>query len=286
MFDDDDVARYRDRGYLLAERCIAPDLLAELTAEVERIASRACTMTEHDDDIELDVGHTPRSPRIQRIKAPHRKPFFRDWLARSGILENAARLIGPDMRLHSSKINMKAGGGGSEIAWHQDWGFYPHTNDDILAAAVMLDDVGLDNAPLMVFPGTHTGPTFDHHSGNPHFVGSVDLAAEGLDMRDAVSLTAPAGSVSYHHVRLLHGSGVNRSGRPRRILFFELTAADAWPLCGTYSPFTDLEEYDARLVAGRPTIAPRVVACPIRVPQPKPPTIASIFEIQRQRRSA
>ena len=45
------------------------------------------------------------------------------------------------MRLHGSKLNMKAPKYGSPVEWHQDWAFYPHTNDDILAIGVMLDDV-------------------------------------------------------------------------------------------------------------------------------------------------
>ena len=282
MLSDEQVRFYREQGYVQLRGAIPPDLLRALTDEVEHIAARAPFLAEHDDDIELDEGHTAASPRIQRLKAPHRKPFFRDWLQRSGILENAAQLIGPNMRLHSSKINMKAAGGGSPVNWHQDWGFYPHTNDDILAVGVLLDDVDADNAPTMVLPGTHTGPVYDHHTGAPHFTGSVDLAANGFDAKDAVKLTGPAGSYSLHHVRLLHGSDWNRSGRQRRVLFYELTAADAWPLVGTYSPFTDLEEYNSRMVAGEPTIEPRVVPGPIRAPQPKPPVIASIFEIQRQ----
>ena len=44
---------------------------------------------------------------------------------------------------------------GSPVEWHQDWAFYPHTNDDLLAVGVMLDDMELENGPLLVLPGTH-----------------------------------------------------------------------------------------------------------------------------------
>ena len=43
--------------------------------------------------------------------------------------------------LKSSKLNTKFEKGGSAVEWHQDWAFYPHTNDDVLAVGVMLDDV-------------------------------------------------------------------------------------------------------------------------------------------------
>jgi len=88
-----------------------------------------------------------------------------------------ARLLGADIRMHKGgKINIKAGGHGAPVEWHQDWAFYPHTNDDVLAIGLLLDDVGSDNAPLLVLPGTHTGPTFDHHSDGA-FCGAMDPAA-------------------------------------------------------------------------------------------------------------
>jgi len=37
----------------------------------------------------------------------------------------------------------------------QDWAFYPHTNDDVLAIGVLLDDCDLANGPMLVTPGTH-----------------------------------------------------------------------------------------------------------------------------------
>ena len=54
--------------------------------------------------------------------------------------------------MKSSKLNTKFEKGGSAVEWHQDWAFYPHTNDDVLAVGVMLDDVNLSNGPLMVIP--------------------------------------------------------------------------------------------------------------------------------------
>ena len=71
---------------------------------------------------------------------------------------------------------MKAAHYGSPVEWHQDWAFYPHTNDDILAIGVMLDDTDLENGPLMVVPGSHKGPVWNHHGEDGRFAGLVDPA--------------------------------------------------------------------------------------------------------------
>ena len=112
--------------------------------------------------------------------------------------------------------------------------------------------------------------------------GAIDLAAAGLDPAEAVKLTGPAGSISIHHVRVVHGSALNKSDRDRRIQFYEISAADAFPIGGTMSKFGSLEEYDERLLCGKSTIFPRLADVPVRVPQPQPPTVGSIYEIQKQ----
>jgi hypothetical protein len=109
----------------------------------------------------------------------------------------------------------------------------------------------------------------------------MDLAACGLDAADAVALTGPAGSISLHHVRLVHGSALNSSARDRRLLLYEITAADAFPIMGGLSPFTTLEEYDQRLLCGRSTTRPRVADVPVRLPLPRPERGGSIYEIQK-----
>ncbi len=275
------IEAYSESGYLVLEGRIPGPVLEEVRAEVRRYVEKARGMTASDDEIDLEDSHSPEAPRVRRIKTPNRhSEVFRRLLRSDLVLAPARDLIGPDLRLHTCKLNMKSAGYGAAVEWHQDWAYYPHTNDDVLALGVVIDDMTAENGPLLVFPGSHRGPTHDHHAEG-FFVGAMDLAACGLDAADAVPLTAPAGSVTLHHARLVHGSGLNRSAHQRRLLFYEIRAADAWPLAGTLSAFESLEGFDAEMLCGRPTLEPRVVATPIRIPAPPPPDRGSIFEIQQ-----
>ena len=281
VLSKDQVQSYRDNGYLLLEKRVPDDLIGRVRAEIARFVEEARGMTVSNDRLDLEDSHTPDTPRVRRIKLPHRlSPVFDELLRSDWILAPVRDLIGPGLRLHTSKLNMKSAGYGAAVEWHQDWAFYPHTNDDILAVGVIIDDMDVENGPLMVFPGSHKGPVYDHHAGG-YFAGAINLAANGLDTSDAVTLTGPAGSISLHHVRAVHGSAPNLSPRDRRMLFLEITAADAFPVYGSMSPFEGLAEYDSRLLCGTPTITPRVADVPLRLPQPQPPTIGSIYEIQK-----
>jgi ectoine hydroxylase-related dioxygenase (phytanoyl-CoA dioxygenase family) len=281
VLSEDQVRFYEDNGYLLLEERVPAEVLERLRGEIARFVREARGMTASDERLDLEDSHTPEAPRVRRIKLPHKlSPAFAELMRSDWILAPVRDLIGPDLRLHTSKLNMKSAGYGAAVEWHQDWAFYPHTNDDILAVGVILDDMAEENGPLMVFPGSHKGPVYDHHAGG-YFAGAVGLAANGLDAGDAATLTGPAGSISLHHVRALHGSAPNRSARDRRMLFYEITSADAFPIQGSMSSFEGLEEYDSRLLCGEGTTRPRLAAVPVRLPQPQPPTVGSIYEIQK-----
>ncbi|MCU9840194.1 phytanoyl-CoA dioxygenase family protein [Ruegeria sp. WL0004] len=274
------IAHYRDTGYIVLENQVPPPVIAAIRAEIARFTDEARGMTSSNDRLDLEDSHRPDAPRLRRIKLPHKiSPVMRDLLYSDTILAPVRDLIGPDLRLHTTKLNMKSAGFGAAVEWHQDWAFYPHTNDDVLAVGVLIDDMAADNGPLMVFPGSHQGPIHDHHAGG-HFVGAMDLAACGLDARDAVTLTGPAGSISIHHARAVHGSALNRSTRDRRMLFYEIMAADAFPVMGSMTRFDSLDDYNSRMLCGQPTITPRLAPVPVRIPLPPPPVAGSIYEIQ------
>jgi phytanoyl-CoA hydroxylase len=146
----------------------------------------------------------------------------------------------------------------------------------VLATGIYLDDCEESNGPLMVLPGTHHGPVHDHHADG-RFCGAMNPAACDLDFSKAVPLTGPAGSMTIHHVRLVHGSALNHSNSQRRLLLHEYAAADAWPLMGV----ADFDEFNSRMVLGEPTIEPRVRPAPIRMPLPPADHQGSIYENQR-----
>ena len=280
---EDDVRFYRDNGYLVVPNRIPEAEVAALRDEIARLIESARGMTQSDDRLDLEDSHRPDAPRVRRIKLPHTQSTVVDALMRSDwILAPVRDLIGPNLRLHTTKLNMKSAQYGAAIEWHQDFAFYPHSNDDVLAVGVIIDDMAEENGPLMVFPGSHEGPVHDHHAQGV-FAGAIDLEAAGLDLKDAVCLTGPAGSISIHHGRVVHGSALNTSERDRRLLFYEMMAADAFPIMGSMTRFDDLDDYNARMLCGEPTITPRLEPVPVRIPLPQPAQAGSIYEIQKGR---
>lgn len=274
-------AQFEEHGYLLVPNQIPEDWLAKIRAEITRFEAEAATMTASNDRLDLEDSHTAADPRLRRIKLPHTiSDVMRELMYSDHVLGPARDLIGPDLRLHTTKLNMKSAGYGAAVEWHQDYAFYPHTNDDILAIGICIDDMAPENGPLMVYPGSHKGPVFDHHVDGV-FAGAMLPEENGLNPDDAVQLTGPAGSISIHHGRIVHGSALNTSDRARRILFYELMAADAFPIMGSMTKWAGIEDYNTRMLCGKPTLTPRLKDIPIRIPQPQPDVPISIYEIQK-----
>ena len=142
----------------------------------------------------------------------------------------------------------------------------------------MLDAMEEDNGPLLCIPGSQTGPTYDHHQDG-HFVGAIDPENCDIDFTKAVPITGKAGSCSFHHVRTLHASGPNTSGRDRRLLLLEIVAADAWELRGM-DRVGSWAKYEETIIAGEVTNEPRMVSVPVRLPFPEPLKTGSIYESQ------
>lgn len=275
------IASYRETGYLVLERHLPDSVVSSIRAEISRFEDEARGMTASNDRLDLEDSHTPDQPRLRRIKLPHKiSDFVRKLMYSDHILAPARDLIGPDIRLHTTKLNMKSAGYGAAVEWHQDYAFYPHTNDDILAIGVIIDDMESKNGPLMVYPGSHKGPVYDHHV-NGVFAGALIPEDVGLNPADAVELKGPAGSISIHHGRIVHGSALNTSDNSRRILFYEMMAADAFPIMGSMTKWDGIEDYNTRMLCGEPTLQPRLKDIPIRIPQPQPDVPISIYEIQK-----
>ncbi|NKC12525.1 MAG: phytanoyl-CoA dioxygenase family protein [Gammaproteobacteria bacterium] len=276
VLDSAQVEFYQREGYLLLKSVLPSGILARLRGQTDERVAAAAKVLENNAIYDLEDTHAAERPRVRRIKVPHTVMPAVDELVRSPVIGSiVAQLLGTGVRLQTTKLNMKSASYGAAVEWHQDWAFYPHTNDDLLAMGVMFDDCDAGNAPLMMMPGSHRGPVFDHHAGG-FFCGAMDPAA--LDFSQAVALTAPAGSLTFHHVRMVHGSALNRSPKPRRLLLAQYTAVDAWPLIDRPD---DIAAYDAQIIYGEPTIRARLADVPVRLPLPPAPYQGSIYENQR-----
>jgi ectoine hydroxylase-related dioxygenase (phytanoyl-CoA dioxygenase family) len=278
MLSEAQLAAYRNDGFVVIPGVFSLAEIAELRAVTDEFVRSSVKVAANDEIYDLEDSHSAAEPRVRRIKAPHaHHESYRRASRHPAVVALLEELWG-SVRFDTGKLNMKSAGYGSPIEWHQDWAFYPHTNDDLAAVGIMLDDFTMENGPMMMIPGSHHGPVFDHHGPDGRFCGAIDPNTARIDFSRAVPCLGEAGTITIHHVRLVHGSATNFSGRERRFLLYQYRAADAWPLLG----FKDgIEKFDELILAGKPTIEPRLAPVPVRLPLPPAANQGSIYENQR-----
>lgn len=277
MLTQAQIAEYNEIGAIVVPDVLTPAEVQTLRSVTDGFVERARGLTTHTEIYDLEDSHSADTPRVRRIKAAHLHHEAYAALTRHPkIVAVLQDLWGPHIRFDTAKLNMKCAGFGAPVEWHQDWAFYPHTNDDLAAVGVMFDDMAMENGPLMIVPGSHRGPIFDHHADGV-FCGAMDPSNHDVDYQSAIPLTGRAGSITVHHVRAVHGSAPNLSDRDRRLLLFQFRNADAWPILGFPA---GIEAFDRLMVAGQPR-QPRLEHVPVRLPLPPAKLQGSLYENQK-----
>jgi ectoine hydroxylase-related dioxygenase (phytanoyl-CoA dioxygenase family) len=273
-------AFWRD-GYLMAPDAVTAGELAALREQFDGwVAESRGHTTNYGEMIDgrprfdLEPGHSAAQPALRRVNSPVEvSPVFHDVMANSRMTDFVADLIGPNVKFHHSKINSKLPGAATKVKWHQDFPFTPHSNDDLVTALLLLDDMTEDNGALEVLPGSHRG---ELHSlwHNGAFTGAIDEPTADAMQRRAALCLGEAGSVCLMHTRLAHGSKPNLSKLPRTLFICVYSAEDAVPLVPNPVP----SKLEGLVVRGERTGRVRSKDFSLKLPQK--PAQASFFSQQ------
>ena len=274
-------ALFERDGFVVVKGAVGPDQLAAMRGQFDAwVEESRAHQTDYGTTVngkprfDLEPGHSADAPRLRRVNAPvEAAPAFREAMEDSRMTDAVADLIGPDVKFHHSKINSKLPATQTEVRYHQDFPFTPHSNDDVVTALLMLDATTLENGCLMAVPGSHRGPIHSlWHDGR--FTGAVDPDLEKTLAEQAVPVTGEAGDACLMHTRLVHGSAANGSDMRRVLAIFVYSAEDAVPLSPNPMPNTD----EGRVVRGAAT--GRIRSVPFELQRPQLPPGTSFFEQQ------
>ncbi len=271
---------YFECGYLLVEKAIPDDWLERLRGATNEMIEKSRAVTKSDAVWDLEPGHCAETPRLRRLSSPNdQHPTYWAFASQSVLPDIVADLVGPNVKFHHSKLNFKWAGGGEEVKWHQDIGFWPHTNYSPCTLGTYLYDCALDQGPLAVVSGSHEGPLYDQYDDDGDWLGCLSAEdAAKLDPSKAIYLPGPAGSVTVHNCRTIHGSKPNLAAESRPLLLNVYAAADAFPY--THNPL--YSKYDQQIVRGTPVRWAHHDPRPCLLPPDWSGGYTSIFALQQQ----
>ncbi|MEV4139468.1 phytanoyl-CoA dioxygenase family protein [Dactylosporangium sp. NPDC049742] len=235
---DDDVEHYAQHGWYLSKKIFTDDEVDELVAASERYYAgersrslparppRLAYWEPSKGDVQRhnDYVHYESDP-LARIL---RKPLL-------GAV--AARLAKADeIRVFQSTLIYKppiAGEPSNVVPWHFDRHYWAScTSENMLTAFIPFHDCDEEMGTITMVDGSHrweeigaddtTTRHFAERDNDDLEVMLADNAAYNNAKVTKVPMIIPKGHMSFHHCRTYHGSGANRSDRPRRAISFHL----------------------------------------------------------------
>ena len=204
MLSQEQIAQYREQGYISPIGVMPEGEAIALRAELEHIEARM------GGPLRGDLRH----------KSHLLFPFLAELVRHPRILDAVEDLYGPDILCWTSNFFIKEAAAPSFVSWHQDSTYWGLSEPDVVTAWVALTPSNAANGAMAVIPGSHTmdqvphRDTFDRHN---LLTRGQEVAVEVDEALQALLVLRP-GEMSLHHVRLVHGSAPNPSS-DRRIGF-------------------------------------------------------------------
>ena len=210
--------RFREEGSFVIEGALAPEDLALLQRECQRlVGEREAEMDRLGHDV-LDLDH-----RGQRyfLHGYDTSEALRRFLTSDFMVQLARIALGDTVYLFNEQFVVKAADRGLHFGWHQDSGFIAYPHAPYLTCWIPLDDVDAENGTIWLLPYSRAGTRVAvEHLRDPETNDLIGYA--GDDLGDPLIL--PAGSIACFSSTVFHRSGPNTTGCTRRAFVAQYSA--------------------------------------------------------------
>jgi ectoine hydroxylase len=231
-----------DHGFLALPGHVPAAWVRRLRGAMNELLDRSRGYTQSDDTFVLEEGHSADNPRLHRISSPQdHHPAFWEFMRDPVMTDVAADVMGPDVKFHHAKLNVKAGDGTRGFKWHQDIQAWPHTDFSPVSIGVYIEGCAPDQGPLAFVRDSHKGRLFSMYDDAGNFVVRIrDEEAGWIKDNMIEAPTGPAGTVVLVNCRIVHGSVINTSKRNRPLLLAVYSSADSFAF--TPSPIRSVHQ--------------------------------------------
>jgi ectoine hydroxylase-related dioxygenase (phytanoyl-CoA dioxygenase family) len=235
--------QYLTHGYIVVRNVLSPEQLERYKARAREFAlgnlppgSQRMVV----QDVRVAKGLVqPDDPEkgIWKYLNPDRyDPLFAAYSSQPGLLDVVEDLLGPDIKAFLVMFIYKPPALDFVHPYHQDaYYFYFSPHDAVLGTWLALDPTGADNGTLSVIRGSHKWDLLPHVGPKGDAVNYGVFGVEGYDGHpNEQVLELEPGDAVFFHSRLLHKTGSNTSGRPRRVITVHYANAHCKPTGGEH----------------------------------------------------
>lgn len=231
-----DLAGYERDGFLTIDQLITPDEVDVYRRELERLTSEPVLRADERSIVE------PKSQEIRTVFEVHKiSEVFAGLVRDPRVVGRARQILGSDVYVHQSRINVKPGFGATGFYWHSDFETW-HAEDGLpkmrtVSVSIALTENYDTNGGLMIMPGSHK--TFLGCAGETpkdNYKKSLQMQDAGTPSDESLTkfadehgiklFTGAAGSATWFDCNCMHGSGDNITPYPRSNVFIVFNSVE------------------------------------------------------------
>ncbi|MFI9805461.1 ectoine hydroxylase [Streptomyces sp. NPDC052301] len=231
-----DLQAYERDGFLALDQLITPDEVEVYKRELDRLVGDPAIRADERSIVE------PQSKEIRSVFEVHRiSEVFANLVRDPRVVGRARQILGSDVYVHQSRINVKPGFGASGFYWHSDFETW-HAEDGLpnmrtVSVSIALTENHDTNGGLMIMPGSHR--TFLGCAGatpKDNYKKSLQMQDAGTPSDEALTslasehgirlFTGRAGSATWFDCNCMHGSGDNITPFPRSNVFIVFNSVE------------------------------------------------------------
>ena len=282
LLSADQRHEFFEDGGIKIDKVLNKELLNKANQEVKVFIENSKKLTNSNSVYDLQSDHSFDHPKLRRVSSPcDYSKIFWELLTKGPVGDIAEDLLGPNVRFYQSKLNFKNPKGGTEVKWHQDKPFFPHSNDSVITIGIYLEDCDDIQGPLEIISGSQKKKIFSHYD-NSKWTGDIsekDLSE--IDISKTKILKGAAGSITVHNYRTVHGSKPNNSKKPRPLMLYVLSSGDSVP----FTPQPLKSKYEQLIVRGNYNNKIHCQSGEFQIPPNWNNGYTSIFAIQQNEKS-
>jgi ectoine hydroxylase-related dioxygenase (phytanoyl-CoA dioxygenase family) len=238
---DEQVAFYRENGYLAGVRILTDEQIERLRSELAEFFDPEHPGHELWYEYHTNESANPDTVLFHALGAWRIKPGFHDVLWHPAFTVAASQLLDGAVRFWHDQLFCKPARHGGVVAWHQDYSYWTRTQPMAhLTCWIGLDESTRGNGCVHYVPKSHTWTLLPITglAGNMEAIREVLNDEQWEQFTHPVAVELKAGECSFHHPLMVHGSFENRTDRPRRATVINVfrdgvkSASDEPPLEG------------------------------------------------------
>ncbi|WP_419765495.1 MAG: phytanoyl-CoA dioxygenase family protein [Arcobacter sp.] len=231
---------YEDNGYVVFPNLFSQDEINEMINEIDYMASNE-DLAKNEEFIKEPGNNELRTIFNQHLFSSLFEKISKD----PRIIDKVKQLLGSDVYIHHSRVNIKPAYKGKSFPWHSDFETW-HSEDGLprcrcLTAWIMLTDNTQFNGPLYLIPGSHKKfvsckgftPEDNYKKSlkkQEYGVPSINAIKELTKNSELVGAYGKAGTLVIHDGNILHGSPDNISPHSRTNTFFVFNSVENKPV--------------------------------------------------------